>query len=69
MHCDSGNITLLYFGGHRHSDSRDIMVLVCHVISKDQVIKGSYDFMSGNHSWYFTILENSADIGVVIVDI
>ena len=33
------------FGGHKHSGSRYIMVLVCHVISEDQVIKGSCNFM------------------------
>ena len=38
------------FGGHRHSDSKDIMNLVCHVILEDHVIKGSFDFMGGNHS-------------------
>ena len=27
------------FGGHRHNDSGDIVVLVCHVISQDNVIK------------------------------
>ena len=34
------------FGGHSHSGSRDIMLLVCHVNS-DQVIKGSLNFMGG----------------------
>ena len=32
------------FGGHRLSDSSDIVVLVCQVISQDHVIKGSCDF-------------------------
>ena len=35
---------LATFGGQRHCDSGDIMILVCHVISQDHVIKGSYDF-------------------------
>ena len=32
------------FGDHRHSDSGDIMVLICHIISQDHLIKGSWDF-------------------------
>ena len=32
------------FGGHRHSGSGDIMVLVCPMISHDHVIRGSCDF-------------------------
>ena len=35
------------FGGHSHSGSRDIMLLVCHVNSQEQVIKGSLNFMGG----------------------
>ena len=38
------NYRLANFGGHIHSDSGDIVVLVCHVILKVQVIKGSCDF-------------------------
>ena len=38
------------FGGHRHCDSRDIIALVCHVISPDHVIKGSCDFMGRSSS-------------------
>ena len=33
------------FGGHTHCGSEDIMVLVCHVILKENVLKGSCDFM------------------------
>ena len=39
------------FGGHRHFVSGDIMILVCHVILQDHVIKGSCDFMSWSPSW------------------
>lgn len=38
------------FSGHRHSGSRDIMFLVCHVIVQDDVIKGSCDYIGGNPS-------------------
>ena len=31
------------FGGNRHCGSGRIMVLVCHMILQDNVIKGSYD--------------------------
>ena len=33
------------FSGHRHSGGGDVMVLVCHVISQDHLIKKSSDFM------------------------
>ena len=35
------------FGGHSHSGS-GIMILVCHVISQDHVIKRSRNFMGGS---------------------
>ena len=38
------------FGGHKHCGSEDIKVLVCHVISKYQVIEVSCDFMSSSLS-------------------
>ena len=31
------------FGGRSHSTSGVIMILVCHMISQDRLIKGSYD--------------------------
>ena len=34
-------------GGHRLCGSGYIMVLVCHLILKDHIIKGSCDFMGG----------------------
>ena len=33
------------FGGHTHSDSRDIINFVCHVVLQDHVTRLSYDFM------------------------
>ena len=35
----------LKFGGHRHCSSEDIMVLICHVILQEHVIKASCNFM------------------------
>ena len=33
------------FGSHRHSDSRDLVVLFCQAISQDRVIKGTCAFI------------------------
>ena len=41
---------LANFGGHRHCGSRDIILLVCHVILQGYLIKGSCDFMSRSPS-------------------
>ena len=38
------------FGGLKPSDSGDIAVLVCHVISQDHVIKESCDFIGRSPS-------------------
>ena len=35
------------YGGNKLCDTRDKMVLVCHVILQDHVIKRPYDFVSG----------------------
>ena len=37
-------------GGHRHCGSGDIMISGCHVISLDQVIEGSCNFMGRSPS-------------------
>ena len=46
------------FGADRHCVSGDKMGFVCHVIPRDQVIKGSCefmaDFMGGRYSWNVT---------------
>ena len=44
------------FGGHRHCDSGDIIVLVCHVISQEYVIKRSRDFNCSSPSMKVAIL-------------
>ena len=38
------------FGGHRDSASGDLIVLVCHVILLDHVIKELCDFVVESHS-------------------
>ena len=45
------------------------MVLVCHVISQDHMVKGSCDFMGGSPSWYFTTLPSWVAIGIVVMEI
>ena len=39
------------FGGNRYSGSRDMMLLVCKVISQGDVIKGLCDFIWWTPSW------------------
>ena len=41
---------LAKLGGHRDSDSGDIVVLVCDVISLDHVIEGSSEFIGRDPS-------------------
>ena len=39
------------FGGHRHCGNGATMILVCHGISQDHVIKVPYDFIGGSSLW------------------
>ena len=57
------------FGGHKHGGSRDIMVLVCHVILQDCFMKRSCDFMSRSLSKQITILQNLVAIATLIVEL
>ena len=50
----SHNLTVLE--GHWSSASEYIKYLICHVTSKNHVIVGSNNFMSGSSSWYITNL-------------
>ena len=43
------------FGGCRHSDIEDIVVLVCQVILQDHMIKGSCDFTGTNLLRYYNL--------------
>ena len=38
------------FNGYRQCGSEDIMILVCHKILQDEVIKGSCDFICKTQS-------------------
>ena len=57
------------FGGHRHCDSRDINVLVSHVILKNHMIKVSCDFMGRSLSWLVTNLPILVTISIALVEI
>ena len=46
-----------------------IKYLICHMTSQKKVIKESYNFMSGNFSWYVTALPSLVAIVVEIVQI
>ena len=56
-------------GGRSHSTSGVIMILVCHMISQDRVIKGSYDPNGGSLSWYVNTLLRLVAIDIVVVEI
>ena len=57
------------FGGHRHCDSENIMILGYHVISQDHIIKGSCDFIGVCQLRYVMILPSLVAIGTVVVEI
>ena len=57
------------FGDHWSSASRNMMYLICHVISQNPVIEGSINFMSENSLWYVTIWPSLMAIGVAVVEI
>ena len=44
------------FGGHRHCDSEDILVLVCHFSFQDHVAKGSSNWIGMSPSRQLNIL-------------
>ena len=56
------------FDGHMHCSIRDIMVLVCHMISQDHNIKGSCDSMGIILSRCVTILQSGSDMIFFIVE-
>ena len=62
------NITLSFavFGGLCSSASGDIMYLICHVTSQDNVIK-EYDF-SELHIVYVTNLTDLVVMGIALVE-
>ena len=57
------------FGSHRCCNSRDIMFLVCHLISQDHMIKGSSDFIGRGPLRQAISLASFAAIGTLVGDI
>ena len=56
------------FLSQKRSGSGDIMVLDSHLISQDQVIIGSYDFMCKNSLKKVTILASLVVIATLVVE-
>ena len=56
-------------GGHSRSDRGEIMVLLCHVILQDQVIKALNDVMVWSPSRQFTTPPSLMATDSVIVEI
>ena len=52
------------FGGHRHCGSENVMVLDYHLISKNCVMKGLYDFIGGGELIILSIQVSVFLIGV-----
>ena len=46
-----------------------MVILVCHVITQDHMVKEACDFMSGSVSCYVTILPSLVAIGIAVVKI
>ena len=57
------------FGGHWNCDSRDIMLLICHVILQDHLMKEQGNFMGRNPPRLVTILPRLMATGTVVVEI
>ena len=56
-------------GGHKDRGRGDIIALFCHVISRDYVIKASFDFMGGRPSRQVTIVLSLIVIVIMVVEI
>lgn len=52
-----------------HHNSGDVMILVCHMIFQDNVIKALCDFMGMSSPAEVTILPNLLVIGTVLLGI
>ena len=61
--------TTATFGSHRHRGNKDIMVLVCYVISQDHLTKGSSNIIGRHPSREVTILSRLVVIDNVVVEI
>ena len=57
------------FEGNRNCFGEDIMVLLCHVILQDHLVKMLSGFMSGNLSQLVTTLQYLIAMAIVVVEI
>ena len=57
------------FGGYRNCISEDMLILVCHAILQDDMIKASWKFMDMSFSRLVTILPNLETLGTVVLGI
>ena len=55
------------FHGHKRCGSGEVMVLACHVISQDHIIRRSCDFIASNLSRWATILPGLVVIATLVV--
>ena len=60
---------LVTFDDHMHRGGGDIMVLACHVISQDHVIKSSRGFISKSPFKGVTILPSLVAKSTVVIEI
>ena len=60
---------LAKFGGHRRCGSENIMILVCHVIFQNHVIKRSCDFIGRSLSRQVIIVPSLMATETVVVKI
>ena len=63
-----GYVTL-QAGSHRHSDSGDIVVLVCHMILQYRMIRESSNFLGRGSSRSVIILPSFVAMDTVVVEI
>ena len=57
------------FGGHKRYGSGDMMILVCHVISQDHMIKRSCDCMGRSPLKQVTMLQSLVAIATLLVEL
>ena len=57
------------FGGHWSSANGDIIKLICHMTSQNNIIEKSCDIISGRYSLYVNIHPNVVAISILVVNI
>ena len=57
------------FDGHRRCDNVEIMLLLCHITSRDHVFQEPCDFKGGSFSFYVTTLIRLVTKVIVVAEI